>query len=341
MREYFLGGNTPDGFINYYNQAIDFKEGNNFLILKGGSGVGKSTFLKKIAETAKQKNYVCDLCRCSSDVNSLDGIIINDKNLAIIDGTSPHLVDPIAYGIYDKIIDLGVAIDKGKLKGKLEKINELINRKKQLYIDAYDYIYSAKTLYSKNNIFIDKNALIKSVNEFTENLKIVDLVKQGKNYKRFSVALSSSGFYDTTNTLKNDNSINILACCDNVAIDFLDLLAKKLIKFGYDIETFCSPLEYAKPLSIYIKQLNIYIFYYSFLSNSTEYDNKNTFKINNNFDKTTINKNNSIVKEILDFAYSCMEKAFNYHTELEKIYNPAVNFELVGEIRQKTICDFL
>ena len=44
--------------------------------------------------------------RCSSDNNSLDGIVIPKLKIAILDGTA-HVVDPVFPGVVDEIINLG------------------------------------------------------------------------------------------------------------------------------------------------------------------------------------------------------------------------------------------
>ena len=76
-------------------------------IIKGGPGTGKSHLIKSLAAAAKEKNYDIEYFHCSADVNSLDGIIINDIKTAIIDGTAPHVTDPKYPGAVDIIVNVG------------------------------------------------------------------------------------------------------------------------------------------------------------------------------------------------------------------------------------------
>ena len=51
MERYFLGNNSGYGFFNLYENEL--KSTNKTVLLKGGSGTGKSSLLKKIAKKAK------------------------------------------------------------------------------------------------------------------------------------------------------------------------------------------------------------------------------------------------------------------------------------------------
>lgn len=51
--------------------------------------------------------YNLEYMHCSSDSESLDGIVIPAKKVALLDGTAPHVVDPKNPGAVDEIINLG------------------------------------------------------------------------------------------------------------------------------------------------------------------------------------------------------------------------------------------
>ena len=106
-RHYFPGNNTPLGFFSYYGHILGQREANRIICIKGGPGTGKSTFIRKIAGHFAAKGEPIDYLHCSADENSLDGIVLKDKKVAIIDGTSPHMTDPVTPGAVDKIINLG------------------------------------------------------------------------------------------------------------------------------------------------------------------------------------------------------------------------------------------
>lgn len=92
--QYFLGTNSAQGFISLYDELIDESQASAFYILKGGAGCGKSTLMKKIGEKMEEQGFTVEYILCSGDPDSLDGIYIPEKAVAIMDGTAPHGTEP-------------------------------------------------------------------------------------------------------------------------------------------------------------------------------------------------------------------------------------------------------
>ncbi|MCT4593371.1 MAG: ATPase [Anaeromicrobium sp.] len=89
IKRVFPGGNTGDGFYSYYDHIIDASSNRKYVI-KGGPGVGKSSFMKKIGYEMVDLGYDVEFHQCSSDNNSLDGLVIPKLKVAFLDGTAPH-----------------------------------------------------------------------------------------------------------------------------------------------------------------------------------------------------------------------------------------------------------
>jgi len=114
---YFAGANTPQGFYSRYDQVAPFVD-TKLIILKGGPGTGKSTFLKKIAEAVLQRGHDVEFFHCSADNAAIDGIYIPAADAALMDGTAPHVVDPQFPGAVDEIINLGQYWDEPALRSQ-------------------------------------------------------------------------------------------------------------------------------------------------------------------------------------------------------------------------------
>lgn len=93
-RHMYPGNNTPEGFFSYYQYILGQNEADKIICIKGGPGVGKSTFMRKIGEAMLKEGHDVDFMHCSSDNSSLDGIVLRDKKIALIDGTAPHAAVP-------------------------------------------------------------------------------------------------------------------------------------------------------------------------------------------------------------------------------------------------------
>ena len=83
----FLGANTPDGLIHNYDKITEMYRLKKLYTLKGPSGCGKNTFIKKFAKAFDgSKTFFY----CSADPQSVDGVVLEDLGIAVIDGTAPH-----------------------------------------------------------------------------------------------------------------------------------------------------------------------------------------------------------------------------------------------------------
>jgi hypothetical protein len=89
IKKVFPGGNTSKGFFSFYDQIIP-EDAERIFVIKGGPGVGKSSFMKTIAEEFLKLGYDVEFHYCSSDNKSLDGLVIKKANVALLDGTAPH-----------------------------------------------------------------------------------------------------------------------------------------------------------------------------------------------------------------------------------------------------------
>ncbi len=143
---FFLGAMSKDGFSSDFSGAYDARLGYRAYILKGGPGTGKSTVMKSLAtEAVKQKCEVL-LCPCSSDPNSLDGVILPDKKCVILDGTAPHVVEPQFPIVCEQIVNLGECIDPQKLRSDSAQIISLCEEKTSYTNRAKRYIAAAAEL---------------------------------------------------------------------------------------------------------------------------------------------------------------------------------------------------
>jgi uncharacterized NAD-dependent epimerase/dehydratase family protein len=95
IRHMFPGGNTSRGFFSYYDYILKQEDAARIFVIKGGPGVGKSTFMKKIAMEMVDRGYDVEFMHCSSDNNSLDGVVIPAVRVAFLDGTAPHVASSL------------------------------------------------------------------------------------------------------------------------------------------------------------------------------------------------------------------------------------------------------
>lgn len=111
-RTLFPGAMGPEGFISCFDHLMDDALLRRKLILKGGPGVGKSTFMRRVHAALCANGEPSTLYFCSGDPDSLDGVAVSHAGLLILDGTAPHIVDPEIPGARDSIINLGECLNE-------------------------------------------------------------------------------------------------------------------------------------------------------------------------------------------------------------------------------------
>lgn len=144
IKMFFPGGNTSRGFYSFYDYIIDREQAQRVFILKGGPGVGKSTFMKKIGEELQSLGFDLEYHWCSSDSDSLDAVVVPVLKVALIDGTAPHVVDPRYPGAVDEIVHFGGYWDDAKLKSSRDEIISLNKMVGQQFATVYRSLQLAR-----------------------------------------------------------------------------------------------------------------------------------------------------------------------------------------------------
>ena len=97
ITNFFLGANSGSGFQDLFSEIMDLEDTFDLMILKGGPGVGKNTFMREIGRAMEEAGTDVEYLHCSGDPDSLDGVVIPAIRCAVCDGTSPHGMAPLGH----------------------------------------------------------------------------------------------------------------------------------------------------------------------------------------------------------------------------------------------------
>lgn len=145
-RQCFAASNSREGFKNYYGNIFTDTRIDRLYIIKGGPGTGKSHFMKVVARRAREQGYAVTEYYCSSDPSSLDGVIlsrVDSPTVGLLDGTAPHVREPVLPGARDEIVNLGGFWNPKALTGKRDTIAALGEKKSAAYARAYSCLRAA------------------------------------------------------------------------------------------------------------------------------------------------------------------------------------------------------
>lgn len=139
---FFLGANSRRGFISFFEDVCTEQSGREVFMVKSGPGCGKSTLIHAIGDalagTGAQERILC-----SSDPNSLDGVILHARNCAVMDGTAPHVMEPAMPGANGGYLAFPPFLDRATLREKAAALNTLAAAARGHYAQATRLIAAA------------------------------------------------------------------------------------------------------------------------------------------------------------------------------------------------------
>ncbi|KYZ77911.1 hypothetical protein AXX12_16740 [Anaerosporomusa subterranea] len=350
VRHFFPGGNTPQGFVSYYDYIIS-PNAKRIFILKGGPGTGKSTFMKRIGAEMNAAGFAVEHHHCSSDNNSLDGIVIPALEIAFIDGTAPHITDPKNPGCVDEIIHLGDYWNESDIVKHKTDILACNAKIKTSFQRAYRLLRSARALYD------DWEAVnTAALNTATANVMAADLtaalfpsvqtVGSGKTRKLFVSAITPNGSVNYLNSLVGTmpSRYIITGAPGSGKSTIVQKIANAANEKGLDVELFYCPFDPLKPEHLIIPALGIAV------ATSIEPHTVSTdgaakiVDMDNCLDQTVLANNQEATKydktmyhELFSKAVSSIYQAKQLHDELEQYYIPYMDFAGIEILWKKTL----
>ncbi|MFO8060723.1 MAG: hypothetical protein R6U70_08735 [Bacillota bacterium] len=139
---FFPGGNTRLGFHSFFEHVAG-GEARRTYILKGGPGVGKSTFMGSIAREVNAQGHPVEYHLCASDTDSIDAVYFPGLGAAVMDGTSPHMMDPVSPGVTEMIVNLGDYWDASILRANRERIRVISEETSAHFTAAFAHLAPA------------------------------------------------------------------------------------------------------------------------------------------------------------------------------------------------------
>ncbi len=339
---FFLGANSGNGFVNHFSQCYQPEQGETLYIIKGGPGTGKSTFMKGLVLELWQHNVACELYFCSSDPDSLDGVRFPSLGIAVVDGTSPHAMEPKMLGITEEILFVGEHLNSEKLNKEtiipLYRENALYHKKTARYLAAAARLMDDSFAVACNGIYMERV-------EQTARRIAVDFIpykgKNGTETKRFLSGFTPKGYVLLENTLSHFAD-TILAVEDEyggVSSVFLAYIKEHALASGYQVITCpCALLPHRKIDHVIIPELRLAFCSTNWFMPITV-DTSRRIHARRFCDyqylgdyKQRLRFNRRATEELLDGAYENLKEAKAVHDCLEQHYVQAMDFQGVSNM---------
>ena len=346
MNKYFAASNSSLGFRCYYGDC--FSGLDKLYIIKGGPGTGKSSLMKRVSRSAEEKGYSVEYFYCSSDQESLDGVILykDGFKMGIIDGTSPHAYDMKYAGAVDNIVNLGEFWNNKMLEEKRDDIILLSRRKTHEYNLAYDYLCSCGNL--STVIWSQLSCCANMRKMIAVSKRLLSELDYGEGYNEKIRLIDSIGMrgrvrFDSFE--KNAEKIYVIGDRFGFGSFMLDLLRQELIAKRRSISVSYDPICPDRINGIFDTNSR-----YAFLlsdgraedrekNKSIRHINMKRFMNSEKFGqvKADIKYAQGLYQKSLVGAMSHFENIKKIHFELEKIYGVTMDFSGVDKMTEDLI----
>ncbi|MGP4081719.1 PRK06851 family protein [Pseudalkalibacillus sp. R45] len=349
ITNYFAGGNTARGFYSLYESCLEGLD--RLFILKGGPGTGKSSLMKAIGHEWNDRGYDIEFLHCSSDNESIDGVIITTLKVGIVDGTAPHVIEPKFPGAVEEYVNLGSAWDSNILASHREKIEKLGTRISDAFNEAYAYFADALEVHDEwEKIYIENMDFAKAdqlTNELIEEFFAgKSLHKDSKVVHRFLGAATPKGAVDFVPNLTEGiyKRYFIKGRPGSGKSTLLKKIAATAEDKGFDVEIYHCGFDPNSLDMVIIRELGIAIF--DSTAPHEYFPDRENDEIVDMYKRTiTPGTDEKYAVELLDIteryasnmknAIQCLAQAKEYHDELESYYIKAMDYAKVEELKDE------
>lgn len=337
--DFFMGALGPKGFQGYFDW-LDTQEQVPLYLIKAGPGCGKSTLMNHLALASP---LPVERIHCSSDPDSLDGVIFSRPQAAIIDATAPHVVEPAYPGAVQKVVDLHHALDNDYLTAHRGEIVALFRRCSALQEQAGRSIRAASSLLDDSRRLAAPLVNEEKLLGWARRLGSRRLPRTGHPASesiRLLSAVTPKGrmvFMNTVETLA-DEYIVLHDEQGAAAPLALALLRQMALERGYSIITCPCPLREDAIDHLFIPELRL-----AFLTgnswHSMDLENRQNVHCTRFLEKggprslrARLRFDRKAAAELLKMASEAQRQAKASHDELESYYRTAADFSRLDEI---------
>lgn len=340
--QYFLGANSAAGFCSFYDDVFHDPRIKTVWIIKGGSGNGKSTVMRALGAVAEEHGLAQEYALCSSDPDSVDGVLIPALGLAVLDGTAPHVVEPPLCGLGAVYLNFSTCYRAGMEQDAARLLDAKYKNKAQ-YPHAYACLAAGRTLCGE----IYQTATAQLSRPQLQNLAdgIIEAEFQGQGnggatVRRFISGITPKGLqYRLESMTALCSRLYTFTDTFGLSHDLLQALHQQALRRGYFCIAGYSPLMPERLEQLLLPELSL-----GFLRTSQQlsYHGSSFCTIDldalcplSDADKKHLPFLVCTVKALVQEAISYLQEAKLQHDRLELLCRPYVDFAAVAALQSK------
>ena len=331
---FFLGANSGSGFQNLFSEILDPETALDLMILKGGPGVGKNTFMREIGQTMEQAGADVEYLWCSGDPDSLDGVLIPAIRCAVCDGTAPHVMEPKYPAAVDRYVDLGRFYDLPAAKAQAAEVKQHTHDYQDAYARAYRCLQAARQIEldtaAEAGQSFDRQRAVRRLSGIMARELRGRGTGTGRITRRFLGSITHKGFiwrFDSVDAL----CLRVYELEDSYeqAGAFLTVLCAEAVRRSYNVTVCPSPEDPERLEHLLIPELGI-----AFVTSKQgmKYPKKPYRRVrldalSHPENKARLRFRCRMTGVLRDEGIAALQDAKAAHDRLERVYNPYVDFD--------------
>lgn len=350
QKGYFAASNSAEGFKNYYPEV--FKRADFIYVIKGGPGTGKSSFMKRCSAVAERRGGVCEYYYCSSDPESLDGVLIftGEKTVGILDGTAPHVCEPKFPGAREEIINFAPFWNTALLYRQQNEIISLSERKSAEYKNAYTFLRSVGNLRAVSDSLIepalDREKMSASISRILRDIDDVDEPSDCSFIPALTDSVSMKGRVRFDTLERTAQTVYRVADAYGTGQFYLDEMLKQLKSKKGTVRISYDPVCPSHVDGLLLEECGTAFVLGSFSDDAAHGESCTFINMRRFLDGKALREVRSeirytahLAESSLDGALHALSKARIYHFLLEDIYGGAMDWQRFGEIDVEGLLD--
>ncbi len=242
---FFLGACTPQGFLSHSDTL--FEELDRLFIIKGGSGCGKSTFMRRIGAEAEARGLDVSYILCSSDPESLDGVLLPGLGVGFVDGTAPHVLEPQLCGGGANYLNFGEFYDEAGLRANEAEIRQAQRANAAQYPYVTACLAAAEKLSDAVHLAVETQRNTEEMEAIGQCLALSALKPAGTKgcvRRRFLEAVTPQGFWSCAESAQQlCERVYLLHDGYGLAAPLMRLLLRHALEGGHDCIACYAPLR--------------------------------------------------------------------------------------------------
>lgn len=337
---FFVGANTSRGFESDHKRLLSEDEFKKIYIIKGASGTGKSTIIRKLLDAAEKAGASCTKLLCGSDPESLDGAIMekNGVRIGIMDGTAPHTQDPVYAGACGEIVNCGDYWDSTYLEGRRGDIIDAVQHKRYCFETAYRFLRAAGEIYEMQQELARKILLSDKMKACAKRLA-AQLPEKGTaadTVQRRTLGITMRGAV-RLNTFEISKRLVTVEDCACLAPAFFDALRREITSRGYGV--IVSDFPTGGTAELFVPDASLTVTTSDIGRQADKNINMHRFAEAESLGATRQRRRflDRCFATMLDAALENLEEAGREHFALEGIYKSTMDFDALDRLSEKLI----